>query len=195
MNTRTITLDLSRPTFAQELAALAGKTAQYTNWNGEVLTGTIVLRDPLGRLDPHFPEVHFPDGTWARLDHTIVLVDDEAGAVETAMGVEVHGTDANLVADYADASGRYRVHFIPATDDLPAYLVTSHGIDDAFALELHRAPAFDVVFDTDDMLTDRYGSHTDEEGRIVVLVDGEAYGAEWAEGVIVTAEFPLEVTA
>lgn len=75
MSTHTVTLDITKRTFTCDLLALEGKTAQYTTWEGETLTGTVKTHFGSYEWDGHYPTVHFADGTWARLDHEIVLVD------------------------------------------------------------------------------------------------------------------------
>jgi len=103
-------------------------------------------------------------------------------ATFTAMGLELHGSAAECVADYADGSGRYVQYLIndPETD-APGYLLTRYAEDDCYGVELLRVPQRDGQIPVDAMLTLRFASSMDDPdvltygGDFMVWVDGLAY--------------------
>lgn len=112
-------------------------------------------------------------------------------------GTELSGHVDEIVADYADGSGRYVQYLITEQDATsPTHLLTRLGEDDLFAVELQRAEHLDgVLTGTEWMITDRFGSSMDhgiEEGADgLIQVDGLAYVMRWADDVVVTgADLP-----
>lgn len=103
-------------------------------------------------------------------------------ATQTAMGLELHGSAAEVVADYADGSGRYVQYLIndPETD-APGYLLTRYGQDDSYAVEIMRVEHLDRQIPDEAPITDRFASSMDHPdvltygGDFMVWIDGLAY--------------------
>jgi len=103
------------------------------------------------------------------------------------MFTELHAHAENLIASYADGSGTYRIHLIPAEPDAPAILITIISDEEYIADDIRRAPEFDND-SADMMLTETFGSSPDHGSDGVVWINGEAFAViGQSDGVVVDA--------
>lgn len=120
------------------------------------------------------------------------------------MGIEIHATRDEILADYADGSGRYVHYFMPdPTDETRLYLATAYSteVDDACVMILTRAEHLDGTMSLDDMLTDRFGSTPYVDLDAIsggfeehIVIDGRSYLGAWANDVAAyTFEYPAAV--